>query len=83
MNHRLPRPVSHSGYASRCHGSCLAIWPAIRGIPVLARGVRVRGTFGRINGQVTFDGLPRYGFAGEGSHQNFANGQFPVVRVVP
>ena len=70
------------GHASRCHGSCAAIWPPIRGIPVLARGVHVRGTFGRINGQVTFNGLPLYGFAGEGFHQNFANGQFPVVRVV-
>jgi len=69
------------GHASNCHGSCAAVWPPIRGIPVVARGTRIPGTFGRINGQITFNGLPLYGFAGERSHQNFANGQFPVVRV--
>ena len=68
------------GHASNCHGSCAAIWPPIRGVPVV-RGTRFPGTFGRINGQITFNGLPLYGFAGEKSHQNFANGQFPVVRV--
>jgi len=69
------------GHASNCHGSCAAVWPPIRGIPVVARGMRIPGTFGRINGQITFNGLPLYGFDGERSHQNFANGQFPVVRV--
>ena len=69
------------GHASNCHGSCAAIWPPIRGIPVVAG--RIAGRFGRINGQITFNGLPLYGFTGERPHQNFANGQFPVVRVVP
>ena len=69
------------GHAGTCKGSCAAIWPPIRGIPVVAS--RIRGTFGRINGQITFDGWPLYGFTGERSHQNFANSQFPVVRVTP
>jgi len=69
------------GHAGTCKGSCAAIWPPVRGIPAVARGTRIPGTFGRINGQITFNGWPLYGFAGEGSHQNFANGQFPVVRV--
>ena len=49
--------------------------------PAVAHGTKIPGKFGRINGQITFNGLPLYGFAGEKSHQNFANGQFPVVRV--
>ncbi len=69
------------GHAGTCKGSCAAVWPPVRGIPVVAAGTRIAGTFGRINGQITFDGFPLYGFAGEKTHQNFANGQFPVVRV--
>ncbi len=69
------------GHAGTCKGSCAAVWPPIRGVPVVARGTKIPGTFGRINGQITFNGWPLYGFAGERSHQNFANGQFPVVRV--
>jgi predicted lipoprotein with Yx(FWY)xxD motif len=69
------------GHAGTCKGSCAAIWPPVRGIPVVASGTRIAGKFGRINGQITFNGLPLYGFAGERTHQNFANGQFPVVRV--
>jgi predicted lipoprotein with Yx(FWY)xxD motif len=66
-------------HAGTCHGSCAAVWPLIRGVAV--RGNSFPGTFGRINGQITFNGWPLYGFAGERYHQNFANGQFPVVRV--
>jgi predicted lipoprotein with Yx(FWY)xxD motif len=71
------------GHAGTCKGSCAAVWPPVRGIPAVASGTRIAGTFGRINGQVTFNGWPLYGFTGERSHQNFANGQFPVVRVTP
>jgi predicted lipoprotein with Yx(FWY)xxD motif len=69
------------GHAGTCKGSCAAIWPPVRGIPVVAAGTRINGKFGRIDGQITFNGWPLYGFAGEGAHQNFANGQVPVVRV--
>ena len=69
------------GHAGTCTGGCAAVWPPVRGVPVVAGGTRIPGKFGRINGQVTFNGWPLYGFTGERSHQNFANGQFPVVRV--
>ncbi len=69
------------GHAGTCKGSCAAIWPPVRGIPVVASGTRIAGKFGRIDGQITFNGLPLYGFTGEKPHQDFANGQFPVVRV--
>jgi predicted lipoprotein with Yx(FWY)xxD motif len=69
------------GHAGTCQGSCAAIWPPVRGVPVVASGTRIAGKFGRIDGQITFNGWPLYGFTGERPHQNFANGQFPVVRV--
>ena len=69
------------GKPGTCTGSCAAIWPPVRGIPVLPRGVKIRGKFGRINGQVTFNGWPLYGFAGETAHQNNADSSFKVVRV--
>ena len=69
------------GKPGTCTGPCAAIWPPVRGIPVVARGVKIRGKFGRIDGQVTFNGWPLYLFAGEKSRQNHADGSFKVVGV--
>ena len=69
------------GRPGTCTGSCAAIWPPVRGVPVLAHGVKIRGKFGRINGQVTFNGWPLYLFTGEKSHQNNADSSFKVVGV--
>jgi predicted lipoprotein with Yx(FWY)xxD motif len=69
------------GKPGTCTGPCAAVWPAVRGIPVLARGVKIRGKFGSINGQVTFNGWPLYRFTGEGPARNHANGSFKVVGV--
>ena len=69
------------GKPGTCTGPCAAIWPPVRGIPVLAHGVKLRGKFGRINGQVTFNGWPLYLFAGEKVRQNHADGSFRVVGV--
>ena len=69
------------GKAGTCTGPCAAVWPAVRGIPVLARGVKIHGKFGSINGQVTFNGWPLYRFTGEGPLRNHANGSFKVVTV--
>ena len=69
------------GHAGTCKGACAAVGPPVRGIPVVASGTRIAGKFGRIDGQITFNGWPLYGFAGEKAHQDFANRQFPVVRV--
>jgi predicted lipoprotein with Yx(FWY)xxD motif len=71
----------HRGKPGSCTGPCAAIWPPVRGIPVLARGVKIRGTFGRINGQITFDGWPLYRFTGEGPRRNHASQSFKVVMV--
>src|SRR5580658_8430626 len=36
------------GHAGTCTGGCAAIWPAVRGVPVLASGQKIAGKFGRI-----------------------------------
>lgn len=69
------------GKAGTCRGACAAVWPAVRGVPVIARGVKVHGKFGRINGQITFNGWPLYLFAGETSRQNNADSSFKVVAI--
>jgi predicted lipoprotein with Yx(FWY)xxD motif len=69
------------GKPGTCTGSCAAVWPPVRGIPVLAHGVKIRGKFATINGQVTFNGWPLYRFTGEGPLRNHANGSFKVVTV--
>ena len=69
------------GKPGTCTGPCAAVWPPVRGIPVVARGVKISGKFGSINGQVTFNGWPLYRFTGEGPGRNHANHSFKVVTV--
>jgi predicted lipoprotein with Yx(FWY)xxD motif len=69
------------GKPGTCTGPCAAVWPPVRGIPVLARGVKIRGKFGSVNGQVTFDGWPLYRFTGEGPGRDHASHSFRVVTV--
>jgi hypothetical protein len=69
-----------SGEGWACTGACAAIWPPVRGVPEVARGVKLPGKFGRIKGQVTYNGWPLYLFTGEKSHQNHADSSFKVVR---
>jgi predicted lipoprotein with Yx(FWY)xxD motif len=71
------------GHAGTCTGSCAAIWPPVRGVPVLAHGVKIAGKFGRIDGQVTYNGWPLYLFTGEKARQNHANSSFKWVRPAP
>jgi len=69
------------GKPGTCTGPCATIWPPVRGVPVVAHGVKVPGKFGRINGQVTYNGWPLYLFTGEKPRQNHADSSFKVVRV--
>jgi hypothetical protein len=48
---------------------------------VLVHGFKIRGKFGSINGQVTFNGWPLYLYTGEKQRQNHANGSFKVIAV--
>jgi predicted lipoprotein with Yx(FWY)xxD motif len=67
------------GKAGTCAGQCAAIWPPLRGVPVLAHGVKLTGKFGTIAGQVTYNGWPLYLFTGEKPGQNHADSGFRVV----
>jgi hypothetical protein len=46
-----------------------------------ALGVKLPGKFGRIHGQVTYNGWPLYLFTGEKARMNHADSAFKVVRV--
>jgi predicted lipoprotein with Yx(FWY)xxD motif len=67
------------GQAGTCTGACATVWPAVHGVPVVAHGVKLRGKFGRIDGQVTYNGWPLYLFTGEKPLQDNADGSFKVV----
>jgi predicted lipoprotein with Yx(FWY)xxD motif len=71
----------HRGKPGTCTGGCASVWPPVHGVPVVAHGVKIHGKFGKINGQVTFNGWPLYLFAGEKPHQNNSDGSFPVVQL--
>jgi predicted lipoprotein with Yx(FWY)xxD motif len=68
------------GKAGTCTGQCAAIWPPVRGVAALAHGVKLSGKFGRINGQITYNGWPLYGFTGQKPGQNHADSGFKVVQ---
>jgi predicted lipoprotein with Yx(FWY)xxD motif len=70
------------GRAAACTGQCAVIWPAVRGVPVMAHGVKIHGKFGMINGQVTFNGRPLYLFTGEKPKASHADSEFRVVPVI-
>jgi predicted lipoprotein with Yx(FWY)xxD motif len=67
------------GKAGTCSGGCAAIWPLVRGVPVVAHGVKIPGKFSTIKGQVTYNGLPLYLFTKEKSRANHADSGFKVV----
>ena len=69
------------GHAGTCTGACAGVWPPVHGVAVLASGTKIGGKFGRIDGQVTFNGWPLYLFTGEKARQNNADSSFKVVRV--
>jgi len=69
------------GHAATCTGQCAVIWPPLKGTPVLAHGVKIKGKFGTIHGQITFNGMPLYLFIGEKSKANHADSAFKVVQI--
>lgn len=69
------------GKPGTCTKECAAIWPPVRGVPEVAHGSKIPGKFGRIHGQVTYNGWPLYLFTGEKPHKNHADSAFKVVRV--
>jgi predicted lipoprotein with Yx(FWY)xxD motif len=70
-----------AGKAGTCKGECAAIWPPVRGLPVLVHGAKISGKLSTIDGQVTYKGKPLYLFTGARSLTDHANGAFKVVSV--
>jgi predicted lipoprotein with Yx(FWY)xxD motif len=70
------------GHPGTCKGACAAIWPALRGVPFVAHGVKLPGKFGTSHGQITYNGWPLYLFTGEKPKQDHANAEFPAVSVL-
>jgi predicted lipoprotein with Yx(FWY)xxD motif len=68
------------GRAGTCTGACAGVWPPVRGVPVVAGGAKIGGKFGRIDGQVTYNGWPLYLFTGEKPLKDHADSSFKVVR---
>jgi predicted lipoprotein with Yx(FWY)xxD motif len=66
--------------AGTCTGACAAVWPPVRGVPAVAAGAKIGGKFGRIDGQVTYNGWPLYLFTGAKPLTDHANSSFKVVR---
>jgi predicted lipoprotein with Yx(FWY)xxD motif len=63
------KDVKGSGKSS-CAAACLQAWPAVKGTPSAAPGVKLAGTFGTIKGtggvtQATYDGYPLYTYVGD------------------
>jgi predicted lipoprotein with Yx(FWY)xxD motif len=71
------------GKAGTCTGACASVWPPVHGVPVVAKGVKIGGKFGRIDGQVTYNGWPLYLFTGEKPLTNHADSSFKIVRPSP
>jgi predicted lipoprotein with Yx(FWY)xxD motif len=70
-----------AGHAGTCTGQCAVIWPPVHGTPALAHGIKIKGKFGTIHGQVTFNGWPLYLFTGEKAKTDHADSDFKVVTV--
>jgi predicted lipoprotein with Yx(FWY)xxD motif len=54
-----------AGKASTCTGACASAWPAVKGVPFVSVADKLPGKLGTIDGQITYNGLPLYTFAGE------------------
>lgn len=69
------------GGPGTCAGGCAVIWPPVRGVPMRVHGAKFPGKFGRIKGQITYNGWPLYLFTGEKPRTDHADGSFKVISV--
>ena len=73
------KDVKGSGKSS-CTGGCLSAWPAVKGTPSVASGVKLTGKLGHITGaggvtQATYNGYPLYTYVGDtAARQTSGNG---------
>lgn len=69
-----------AGKPATCTGSCAEAWPPVMyANPQESLADTIPGKFGTINGQVTFNGLPLYTFAGAEAFSVHPNGQWHLI----
>jgi len=69
------------GKAATCTGACAALWPPIMGVGLKSPADNLPGTFGVVNGQITYNGLPLYTFKGAKTHISHAGGQWKDIKM--
>jgi predicted lipoprotein with Yx(FWY)xxD motif len=77
----------HKGGTPTCTGSCAAVWAPVTGVPQVAQGDSIPGTFGLVTGaggakQITYNGHPLYTYKSAGPLATTGNGTGGVWYVV-
>jgi predicted lipoprotein with Yx(FWY)xxD motif len=70
-----------AGKAPTCQGSCAMAWPAIKGVGLVSPADKLPGTFGSVDGYITYNGLPLYIFAGETMFADHAGGSWKAIQL--
>jgi len=68
-----------AGKASTCTGSCAAAWAPVTGLGLVSPADNYADRFGKVNGQVTYDGLPLYTKVGAVPYSNATAGQWKAI----
>jgi predicted lipoprotein with Yx(FWY)xxD motif len=69
-----------AGKPSTCSGSCAAQWLPVTGSGLVSAADHAfPGTFGVINGQITYKGLPLYTYKGELPYMNHEGGAWSSI----
>jgi predicted lipoprotein with Yx(FWY)xxD motif len=69
-----------AGKAATCTGACAALWLPVKGTGLVSPADHAfPSSFGTIDGQITYDGLPLYTYKGEVPYGNHEGGQWKSV----
>jgi predicted lipoprotein with Yx(FWY)xxD motif len=68
-----------AGKAATCTGSCASAWAPVMGLGMVSPADNYTSKFGKINGQVTWNGLPLYTKVGAVPFSNSAGGQWKDI----
>jgi len=72
------------GKPATCTGACAALWPPVKGTGLTSLADHtLPGTFGVIDGQITYQGLPLYTYKGEMPYQNHEGGEWKSITLSP
>jgi predicted lipoprotein with Yx(FWY)xxD motif len=69
-----------SGKPSTCTGACLAKWVPVKGTGIVSTADHAfPGSFGQVDGQITYGGLPLYIYKGEIPYANHEGGEWKSI----